>query len=284
MTWPEKSPPGAAWLGCYACWSAFGRLSPWTPLHHALSSPSSGLFRTSRRPVKPGQRSTPRGDELRIVFPVDGSPGPRFCRCPAGEILVRPEVVVPATEGVEVAVPETRARQLLVELAQAALEGAEEPFNAAVLPGCEGSGALVTDAQKREYKTKQLRGEESLVVGPQNAGLPEAFDGIKQEAENGDRGFALEMPQSHAETGAMVDDTQECRRLLAVIRRNVRSRPQTTLRGSGLGLRDRISRRCSRISRWLSRTTLATKLLPTVMPLRSSQRWLKVSAMERQPA
>jgi hypothetical protein len=191
------------------------------------------------------------------------------------------EVVVPSAESVEISVCDNL---LAGELAEAALESSEEPLDPAVLPRSERSGALVTDSQDREADTHERRREEGLVVRAQGARPSKALDGIEQEAEDGDRGFALEMSQSHAETGAMVEDAQKCRRFLPVIREEREVEAPDDIAGSGLGLRDRISRRCSRISRWLSRTTLATKLLPTVIPLRSSQRWLKVCAMERHPA
>ncbi len=112
---------------------------------------------------------------------------PLLCRSEAIEMLMCPNMVVPEAEEVEIVLGIGFGRQkpLTGEL----LEGLEEALDAAVLPGRKGGGALMADAEQAESEPEERRGEDGFVVYADGLRLAEAFDGVEDGAEYGDRGL-----------------------------------------------------------------------------------------------
>ncbi len=77
---------------------------------------------------------------------------------------MRAEVVVP--EAKEIQIPLGFWGLFDGPLANQLLEGLEESLDAPVLPGREGRGALMPDAEESESEPEERRGEDRLVVGP----------------------------------------------------------------------------------------------------------------------
>jgi hypothetical protein len=80
-------------------------------------------------------------------------------------VLVRPEVVVPGADEAEVAWSDGRRAGRCRPVPEHVLEGEKEALDAPVLPGGEGLGALVADADEPENRRKsQERTAGSLSV------------------------------------------------------------------------------------------------------------------------
>ena len=120
-----------------------------------------------------------------------------------------PEVVVPEAESPKLRGSKSRVRFLFPQLPQAPLERPEEPLHPSVLPGGEGLGPLVADAEHQKYETKEPGGEGGLVVGPQAGWPPKAFDEIEQSAKHRDRRLSLQGLEGETGAGALVDDTEK---------------------------------------------------------------------------
>ena len=107
------------------------------------------------------------------------------------------DVVVPEPKDAEVAVELRQAGHLpLIELL---FEGAEEAFDATILPGAAGVGALVADAKQFESVLEQAGGEDGhfdrlrtgFVVGAYRLGFTVNLDGGEQVGKEDARGFVV---------------------------------------------------------------------------------------------
>ena len=104
-------------------------------------------------------------------------------------MLMRSHVVVPEAKDVEIVLGLGAGRQS--PQTGKLLEGLEEALDATVLPGREGSAALMANAEQTEREPEERRGEGGFIVGANAPGLAEALDRLEDDAEDGDRGLGL---------------------------------------------------------------------------------------------
>ena len=158
-------------------------------------------------PEKPGEASIPLRD-------VEGPAGGLFASPGEGrgepvEVLVGPGVVVPGAEECQVGREVVGDAVLFKPGEDALLEGSEEALDATVLPGCEGGGALVANAEAAKGEAEETGGEDRLVVGAEDAGAAEAFDGVEGCSEQGDRRAGAELAEGEAGAGAVVEQAKD---------------------------------------------------------------------------
>lgn len=120
---------------------------------------------------------------------------------------MRANVVVPVAEDGEVDVELSNVGHLpLIELL---LEGAEQTFDPAVLPGAAGRGALVADAKMPQPLAEDFGGEYCFVVGTDGLRLAVGADGVFQAGEQCAGSFAGQCLQMQQGTTAVIDNAEQ---------------------------------------------------------------------------
>ena len=160
----------------------------------------------------------PKAGELSIPFleefwlstnPRLLEPIPRFAGSQPVNSLVRPNVVVPTAEDVELLVELLGVPSSSDPLSYSSLEGAEESFHSAVLPWRHRLGTLVADSQPEEREAEKPRGEGRAIVGPENLWSSVELDRIEQQSQDRDRAIQWQLAERQASAGPMVDHAQD---------------------------------------------------------------------------
>lgn len=119
--------------------------------------------------------------------------------------------------GTDVVIPEAKQVQILLRLsgrlerpmAGDLLEGLEESLDAPVLPWCERRGALMPDSEQAESEPGKGGSEDGPIVGTDASRLAESLDGVQDDAEDADCGFALKVPEYQTGAGAVVEEPKD---------------------------------------------------------------------------
>lgn len=120
---------------------------------------------------------------------------------------MRPDVVVPVAESNQINIELFDARD--DPLVKLVFEGAEQPFDPAVLPGAAGVGALVADAEFFQGKTEGHRPEHAFVVGADDPGFAVNANGLAQAVEDGGGGLVVQHLQVEERPAAVVEDAEQ---------------------------------------------------------------------------
>lgn len=137
------------------------------------------------------------------LAPVDIDAMPYLVRGASLQVLVRSHFVVPEPEDAQglvqgIAVADDQPVKL-------GFQGAEEAFDAVVLPRAMSIGSLMPNAQLPQREAEDQAVKDWLVVSTDGLGLAVLFDRVQQGAQDRDRGFVLEGLQVEAAAGAVVD-------------------------------------------------------------------------------
>jgi hypothetical protein len=119
-----------------------------------------------------------------------------------------PQVVVPASEEVEILLGDLVSSTSDLALVQGSLEGPEEPLDPPVLPGRKGSASLVANSEESQGKAEEPAGENDFVVGAQDLGFSKPFDEIEQRPQDRDACLCVEGPQTQTSPRAVVDHAE----------------------------------------------------------------------------
>ena len=176
-------------------------------------------------------------------------------------MLMRADMVVPETKEVQVFL-----RLAGVQSPEAGdfLEGLEEALDTPVLPGSEGSRELMANAEEAEPEAEERRGEDRLVVGTDASRFAEEIDGVEDGAKDGDGGLALQVAERQTGAGTVVDQTEDSALAARLAEVGEVGGPDD-VGAIAFGLLCLSRRRMSAISWWRWRSTVATKVLPTVI-------------------
>ncbi len=114
-------------------------------------------------------------------------------------------------------VPETKEIQILLgrhawlqgPQADELLEGLEESFDPPILPGREGRGELMPDAEQAQPEPEERRSEHGFVVGADASGLAEELDRVQDGAEYRAGGLGPQIAQRQAGTGTVIEEAED---------------------------------------------------------------------------
>lgn len=245
--------------------------------------PSQGAMpgRRLRRPEEASEPSIPLRDVARPAGRWLARPGES--RGESVEVLVWPGVVVPDSEKREVRVDLVPDAGLFEPWQDAVLEGGEELLDPAVLPGREGDGGAVANAEERQRPAEEPGGEDGLVVGAEDARSAVALDGVEQGAKERDGGAGAQLAEGEAGAGVVVEQAEDGARSARVGEEGEVEHPEEVARDAAgpavLGVAPEAEDLFFLAAEHVGGEGLGP---PTVSP-RRRWRWLKAWAILRQP-
>ena len=179
------------------------------------------MVRTARQPlgVTALTRSAVRDESGQNVVPYFkvskrfhvevGFAVPCHGRSDAIQRLMRPGVVVPGADGIEIVFEVGGGACLLPPEFDSSFECSKEPLDATVLPRAERIDSDVRNAQKREGEGEEARPERGSVVGADGAWTPVLVDGVEDESEDSNGGAIFALGKGKAGTGSVIDHSED---------------------------------------------------------------------------